>query len=158
MKWALRTALMATLTVAAACSSGANSSDQKDQTSNSNEQAAPLVGTNAKVLVLWVTETAGSDLRESGPIPPGLRQTAPLEIGARVLADHLTRCGATRFNVDLSWTHHEYVFVPSTANDLQLVKCVQSKIGFSFWAGIGSPDDPPATDSTRFEALHAQAH
>jgi len=107
-----------------------------------------------EALVLWTTDTAGTDLDVSGPIQGKLKSSAPPEISATVLADRLLRCGVTTYTIQVA-SHVEYVFTDSSRNDLDLVKCVQDKVDFGFAAGVGKPGKLEEADQSPFKALHA---
>ncbi|SBV34151.1 protein of unknown function [uncultured Sphingopyxis sp.] len=109
-----------------------------------------------ELLGFWIEDLSG------GPIKGGKETTDPVPSAgsADLLVRLLSDCGETRFLIDHSWTHHEYVSVPMKKNnparslsDFELVDCVRKSSPFSFGAGIGRVPD---VDPSSFKSLYAQ--
>ena len=72
-------------------------------------------------------------------------------------------CGPSIATIDQSWTHNTYVTFPANwgpgkPSSLEVVRCIQSKVGFAFSATMGTtpmPGDNPEGDGTIFQSLHS---
>jgi hypothetical protein len=81
----------------------------------------------------------------------------------RALTDAVLACGPSIATIDLSWSHTRYVAFPTNwrpdnPSSLEVVRCVQSKVGFAFSAMVSDgprPDEPPEGDRTAFLSLHS---
>ena len=122
------------------------------------EQQPPLV-------VLSITEFTGGPIKGSVACQDKdgrvLMDEACLP-DATTLARSVLLCGPTQVTVDVGTLHETYAYFPShlreTPTDLDVVKCVQRRVGFPFRAGISSvpPSHPrfnPASEM--FSSLHA---
>lgn len=82
----------------------------------------------------------------------------------QTLADAVFSCGPSIVTIDRSWTHVKYVSFPVKSypeepTNLEVVRCVQSKVGFGFSATTGLAGIPGETpgnwDDAPFRALHS---
>ncbi len=135
---------------------------------NREPHAAP---STPRYVVLSITEFTG------GKIPGAVRckdskgKYLPDPAGlclpsAPILADAVWHCGADIVTIDRSWTHVDYVYFPIYArseapSSLEVVRCVQQGVGFSFSAAIapiGKDGWPPSAldgDEAPFASLYS---
>lgn len=81
----------------------------------------------------------------------------------RALTEAVLACGPSIATIDLSWNHSIYVAFPTNwrpdkPSVLEVVRCVQSKVGFAFSAMVGTeprPGESPQGDNTAFLSLHS---
>lgn len=92
------------------------------------------------------------------PAPPCLA-------GDLTLAEAVLACGPVEATVDRGTSHRLLVRFPAglgarfpaMPSDLEIVRCVQARVGFSFAAGIAAgPDAIADSNPTPFAALHSR--
>lgn len=84
----------------------------------------------------------------------------------KALIEAVFACGPKIATIDLSWTHAKYVSFPTdwrpgSPSNLEVVRCVQSKVGFAFSAMISTDtkqDERPDGNDTAFLSLHTTHH
>jgi len=122
-------------------------------------------------VVLSITEFSGGEIAgavlceddKGKPLPDPAGQCTP---AADVLADAVWHCGGDIVTIDRSWTYVDYVYFPIDARpeapaSLEVVRCIQRGVGFSFSAVIAptrKDGRPPSTldgDETPFASLHS---
>jgi len=91
----------------------------------------------------------------------------PLCVGTPVrLAEAVLLCGPDQGTIDQGWTHVDHVHFPAGLHerfpqlptDLDIVRCVQGRVGFRFSAAIiANVDTHEGLDQRPFRALHAEA-
>ena len=141
--------------------------------------AASLAGCSSKPTVATENPTAGLvvlgiDDNLSGPIQghaqckddkgrPAMRPECLASYD--ILMGAVFSCGPSKVTVDRSWTHSEYVsfptnWAPANPSSLDVVRCIQRKVGFPFSAVIAPATEPgefPAEgDDAPFAALHSR--
>lgn len=81
------------------------------------------------------------------------------------LARAVLSCGPTEATIDRGQTHHLVVRFPARLSerfpgmpaDLDIVRCVQSRVGFSFFAGAATGDEANLyEDQAPFQSLHSK--
>ena len=86
----------------------------------------------------------------------------PCLADATTLARSVLLCGPIQASIDMGGSHVSYVYFPSSLRDMpkdiDVVRCVQRRVGFRFAAGISSvpPADLDASpDDQLFKSLHS---
>ena len=120
-----------------------------------------------KWVVLSITEFTGGMIKGSVPCTDDAGReilTGPCFSTADILMSAVFGCGPSIVTIDRSWTHTEFVSFPvnqqsEQPSDLEVVQCVQRKVGFRFSAAIGEAPklgEHPGTDSSPFAPLQSE--
>lgn len=116
---------------------------------------------------------APAGVRDSpGPIQGNVRcgdedmpPQAPCLVEDLTLARAVLACGPTEATIDRGASHYALVKFPaglrerfpSMPTDLEIVRCVQSRVGFSFSAGLAiDGEETLHGDQAPFETLHSR--
>lgn len=127
-------------------------------------------GKPTRALVVLSVETGPAS--RPGPIEGRLRcedegmpPVAPCLAEDITLAGAVLACGPVEATIDRGWSHKLLVKFPSGLSrrfpgmpaDLDIVRCVQSRVGFGFSAGIAAgADGAPVGDPRPFQSLHSR--
>lgn len=123
--------------------------------------------TSNKYLVLSLTEFTGGMIKgkiECSDSKGRFIMNDECMPSDQTLGEAAFACGPSIVSIDRSWTHVKYVsfpvnWRPGNPSSLEVVKCIQSKIGFTFSAHIGAAPTPGGSpekgDNTPFLSLHS---
>ena len=82
------------------------------------------------------------------------------------LAEAVLQCGSPEVTIDRGYSHVRFIHFPAglharfnaIPSDVDIVRCVQGRVGFRFSAGLGTdPASLPGADQRPFAALHTPA-